>query len=82
MSAKDWGWASSPAFGLPPHTDARPIIRQRTIQAISALPSAECPLSLREIAKRIRHEDDDSVLASLLRMYAQSLDVSYGLDYS
>jgi len=55
----------------------RPTVRQRTIQAISCLSTTGgiYPLSLREIARRIRHEDDDSVLASLLRIFAQSLDV-------
>jgi hypothetical protein len=53
-----------------------PTVRQRTIQAISALSTGGVyPLSLREIARRIRHEDDDSVLASLLRIYAYYLDV-------
>jgi hypothetical protein len=47
------------------------------VQAIAALSSAEAPLSLREMARRIRHEDDDSVLSALLRLLAQAMDVRW-----
>lgn len=52
--------------------DKRPEIRQRSIQALVAL---QAPPSLRQLAKRIRHEDDQSVLASVLRAFIHALDV-------
>ncbi|BEI86731.1 hypothetical protein CcaverHIS002_0700770 [Cutaneotrichosporon cavernicola] len=47
-----------------------PAVRQRTIQALCALNGQ---LGLRELARRIRKEDDDSVLSSIVKSFGEAL---------
>ncbi|KAL1407959.1 hypothetical protein Q8F55_004756 [Vanrija albida] len=52
-----------------------PSVRQRTLQALSAVVhDGPWPLSLRDLARRTRHEDDAPVLATALKTFAQALN--------
>lgn len=60
--------------------DARPGVRQRTLEAIGALhlnqdPSS-FPLSMSKIVKMLSTEEDDTVLLVVLRILRQVLEVS------
>jgi hypothetical protein len=48
-------------------------VRQRTIQALRALDGTT---GLRELARRMRKEDDRGVLASVVKSFGDALDVS------
>lgn len=55
-----------------------PSVRLRTLSALSALAvtGEEYPLSLRQLGKLIRHEEDAGVLNGLLRAFTAALEVS------
>lgn len=58
--------------------NGRPAVRQRTIQALRSL---DANLSLKELARRIRREEDPGVLASVVKAFGDALDVSLRLTF-